>query len=259
MSYQTIHVSVMGSICKVRINRPDVNNAINSQLIEELGEVLTMCEDDNRLQAITILVLEGLPEVFCSGGDFDAMTASSNGGQAPEPDPEPLYDLWLRMVRASFICISVVRGRVNAGGIGFVAASDIVLADHSASFSLSELLFGLFPACVMPFLSRRTGLQKAHYMTLMTRVFTAQEALDAQLVDALGDQIEVLLRTHLLRLQRLDKTAISRYKAYVAQLCDEPLLDKHAALEANRTMFKDPQNLRNIARYVQEAKFPWEE
>jgi len=62
--------------------------------------------------------------------------------------------LWLRLATVRTVTISHVRGKANAGGIGFVAASDIVLADETAQFSLSELLFGLYPACVLPFLIR---------------------------------------------------------------------------------------------------------
>jgi polyketide biosynthesis enoyl-CoA hydratase PksH len=127
-----------------------------------------------------------------------------------------MYQLWLRMVNAPFITISVVRGRANAGGIGFVAASDIVLADQSARFSLSELLFGLYPSCVLPFLVRRTGVQHAHYMTLMTQPFTAQQVQSYGLVDALDDDAGTLLNRHLVRLRRLARPAIGDYKRYMA-------------------------------------------
>src|SRR5439155_22787849 len=95
----------------------------------------------------------------------------------------PLYDLLLQLETGSYITLSHVQGKANAGGIDIVAACDIVLADHAAQFSLSELLFGLFPACVLPFLIRRVGFQKAHYMTLMTQPISAQRAHTWGLVD----------------------------------------------------------------------------
>jgi polyketide biosynthesis enoyl-CoA hydratase PksH len=256
MSYETLIVSFRNSVCTMRMNRPEANNAINARMIEEIGAVLAECESATRTPPVTIVVLEGLPEVFCSGGDFGAISAS--GADAEPADPEPLYDLWMRMATGPFVTISVVRGRVNAGGVGFVAASDIVLADRSASFGLSELLFGLFPACVLPFLVRRIGLQKAHYLTLMTSPIGAQEALDAGLADALDDSADTLLRKHLLRLQRLGKPAIARYKRYVAGMAGELERCKPGALATNREMFGDPQIRRNISRYVAESKFPWE-
>ena len=253
MRYETLEVEIHDCVCTVRINRPGANNAINARLVEELGSVVAQCESTGHDPPITILVLEGSPTVFCSGGDFEAVAAAS------EPaDPEPLYQLWYRLATGPFITVSVVRGRVNAGGVGFVSASDIVLADRSAAFSLSELLFGLFPACVLPFLIRRVGSQRAHYLTLMTRAFGAEEALGWGLVDALDDDVESLLRKHLLRLRRLGKPSIARYKRYFADLAGGLERSKEGALAANREMFGDPEILRNVRRYVAESKFPWE-
>lgn len=253
MDYETLRVSFDRGVCRVRLDRPTAQNAIDGRMIIELDDVLSRCEGDGMTTPVAILVLEGTPSVFCSGGDFQALAAGS--GVA---DPEPLYRLWQRMAAGPFVSISVVRGRVNAGGMGFVAAADIVLADRSAAFSLSELLFGIFPACVLPFLVRRIGLQKAHYLTLMTRPFTVDEALACGLVDALDDDAEALLRRHLLRLQKLSQPAIARYKSYLGNLAGQLEVLKPAALEANRMLFADPEVQLNIRRYVEESKFPWE-
>jgi len=151
-----------------------------------------------------------------------------------------------------------VRGKANAGGVGFVAASDIVLADETAQFSLSELLFGLYPALVLPFLVRRVGFQKAHYLTLMTQPISAKQAFEWGLVDAFEPQSETLLRRHLLRLRRLSKMAIRRYKSYMGHV-GAPLLDlKGPAVAANREIFADTDNLSAISRYVDHGVFPWE-
>ncbi|HJY84397.1 MAG TPA: enoyl-CoA hydratase/isomerase, partial [Candidatus Binatia bacterium] len=156
------------------------------------------------------------------------------------------------------VTISHVRGKANAGGVGFVAASDIVLADESAQFSLSELLFGLYPACVLPFLIRRIGFQKAHYFTLSTQPISARQACEWGLVDACEAQSDVLLRRHLQRLRRLSKTAIRRYKTYINHI-SVPLQDfRSPAIAANREVFSDTLNLQAIARYVEHGVFPWE-
>jgi polyketide biosynthesis enoyl-CoA hydratase PksH len=255
MNFESILVDIKADICTVQINRPLASNTINHALIEDLQQIVNYCESPE--QQIKIFVLKGLPDVFCSGGDFlEVKTAIQKGN--PLSDPEPLYNLWLSLVHASFISICVVQGKVNAGGVGFVCASDIVIADHSANFGFSEMLFGLYPACVMPFLMRRTGLQRAHYMTLMTRSFTAQEAFDYKIVDAIGDSVDIILRTHLIRLQRLNKTAITNYKSYLNTLNNDLTHFKQPALTANRAMFNHPENIRNITRYVEEFKFPWE-
>lgn len=83
---------------------------------------------------------------------------------------------------------------------------------HSVSLSL---LFGLYPACVLPFLIHRIGRQKAHYMTLMTKPISVQEASEWGLIDAYDAESDVLLRKHLLRLRRLNKKGIAHYKQFI--------------------------------------------
>ena len=254
MSYQTIQVRFQEPVCFVQFHRPEANNSINDRLIEECHQVLELCKE-----SITVIVLEGLPEVFCFGADFQGIHAKLASGQRSEQSPEPLYDLWLKLATGPYITIAHVRGKANAGGVGFVAASDIVLADQTAQFGLSELLFGLFPACVMPFLIRRVGFQRAHYMTLMTQPFSVQQAQIWGLVDSYDVQSEILLRKHLLRLRRLSKTAILRYKRYMSGLYDSLLQSKALAIAANQEVFSDPCNLDEIFRYVEKGQFPWED
>ena len=253
MNFKTINVKYQSPICYVQIHRPEANNTINDVLVEECLDLLGQCESRKGEEEITLVVWEGLPEVFCFGADFQAMSHNriANG-------PERLYELWLKMATGPFVTISHVRGKVNAGGVGFVAASDIVLSDDTAQFSLSELLFGLFPACVLPFLIRRIGFQKAHYLTLMTQPIEIKEALRIGLVDVYDEQSESLLRKHLLRLRRLNKAGIARYKRYLNQI--DPSLSelKDLAVSANLEIFSDPANIKGIVDFVQKGIFPWQ-
>ena len=254
MTYETIKVRFQESVCYLQIDRPDANNTINGRLVAECSDVLDACEE-----SANVVVLSGSPEVFCFGADFKALASSNgNGSSDPFDGPRPLYDLWLRLATGPYVTVSHVRGKANAGGIGFVAASDIVLAEETAQFSLSELLFGLYPACVMPFLVRRIGFQKAHYLTLMTQPIAARQACEWGLVDAVDAQSELLLRRHLLRLRRLSKTAIRRYKSYMSGIGVALRELEPAAVAGNVEIFSDAANLQAITRYVERGLFPWE-
>ncbi|MBM3094035.1 enoyl-CoA hydratase/isomerase [Ensifer sp. T173] len=248
--YRNLRVRFEDDLCFVQIYRPDTNNAIDEHLVIEIIDVLDQCET-----AVKILVLEGLPEAFCLGADFKQLQF----GDTPTPqDPGPLYDLWYRLATGPYVTIAHVRGRVNAGGVGFVAACDVVLSDDKASFSLSELLFGLMPACVFPFLVRRIGFARAHYLTLMTQPVTAQRALEWGLVDACEEDSANLLRKHLLRLRRLSKDAVARYKRYAVALDDKLMTSRMPAIAANVEVFGNSDNLKNIERFVDTGRFPWE-
>ncbi|MFT4924758.1 MAG: polyketide biosynthesis enoyl-CoA hydratase PksH [Phenylobacterium sp.] len=251
-SYDTLQVRFEEDICFIQIDRPEANNTINDQLVVELTQVLALCEDNAK-----IVVLEGSAEVFCFGADFKELQHTLEN-DAHDQDPGPLYDVWYKLANGPYVTIAHVRGKTNAGGIGFVAACDIVLCEETATFSLSELLFGLMPACVLPFLIRRVGFPKANYMTLMTQPISAKQAQEWGLVDACGANSKNLLRKHLLRLRRLSKPGILRYKRYMNNLDDSLAISKQKALDANVDVFSDADNLAKIVRFVKTGKFPWE-
>lgn len=252
-SYETIQVRFEDPVCYLQFNRPASSNAINAQLVAECSDAIAICEE-----IASIVVLSGLPEAFCLGADFNEVTKGCDPAYASYEGPGPMYDLWLKLATGPFIVISFVRGKANAGGLGFIGASDIVLADESAQLSLSELLFGLYPACVLPFLIRRIGFQKAHFLTLSTQAISAKQAYECGLIDAFEAQGEPLLRRHVMRLRRLSRTALRRYKTYVGRLGTPLSGHREAAIAGNLEVFKDEDNLRAISRYVQEGLFPWE-
>jgi polyketide biosynthesis enoyl-CoA hydratase PksH len=252
-NYGTIEVRFEESVCYLQFNRPASSNAINAQLVAECTEVITACEE-----MATIVVLSGLPEAFCLGADFNEVTKGCHPEYAAYEGPGPMYDLWLKLATGPFVVISFVRGKANAGGLGFIGASDIVLADETAQLSLSELLFGLYPACVLPFLIRRVGFQKAHFLTLSTQAVSAKQAYEYGLIDAFEPQGEQLLRRHVMRLRRLSRIALKRYKTYMGRLGTPLAEHREAAIAGNLEVFTDENNLRAISRYVQEGIFPWE-
>ncbi len=264
MTYRTIRVRSDGAVSHLQIHRPEANNTINSELIAECCDALTAIERD-----ATVLVLEGLPEVFCFGADFSGIRDAYVASEAPvdteaEAEAEAtagaaeLYDLWQRIATGPFISIAHVRGQANAGGVGFVAACDIVIADQTARFSLSELLFGLYPACVLPFLARRIGLQRANYMTVTTQPIDVEQAASWGLVDAWHTKSEGLLHRQLLRLRRLSRLSVAHYKSYVGKLGASLGATRSLAIQNNESMNQLPGVAEGIARYVETGRFPWE-
>jgi polyketide biosynthesis enoyl-CoA hydratase PksH len=210
-------------------------------------------------QSAKIIVIAGSREVFCFGADFRELERGYSGsGQPTGQDPRALYELWSRLALGPFLTIAHVRGKANAGGVGFVAACDVVVSDESAVFSLSELLFGLMPACVMPFLIRRMGFAKANYMALLTQPASARQAEAWGLVDVCGPDSENLLRKQLLRVRRLGKAAIANYKSYLAELDQTIGVSGPKAVQANMRVFADPRNIERITRFVKTGQFPWE-
>lgn len=253
-NWQTISLRQDGPVAFLRLERGQEGNTINDGLVAELSGALAACEP-----TATVVVFEGTADVFCLGADFHGLNADRRRGRSVVVDSAPLYALWQTMATGPFVTVAHVRGRAQAGGLGFVAACDLVLADETAQFCLSEMLFGLFPACVLPFLERKIGFQRSHFLTLLTQPISVHRAHDWGLVDAYERDSVSLLRRHLQRLRPLSKTAITRYKRYVASLASEIEARKSAAVAANREVFSDPRNLHGITRYVEQGRLPWEE
>jgi len=246
MSYETLSVRFQDPFCFIQFNRPEEGNSINIRMIKELHQVLDLYG-----QSANAVVLSGSPEVFCAGSDIAETYEKMIGGQLVEDALEPLYDLFLRLSEEPYITISHVCGKANEGGVGFAAASDIVLAGQSAQFCLSELSLGLLPACALPFITRRIGLHRTNYMTLMAQPVTVWQAYEWGLVDAYDERSDVLLRKHLLRLKYLSKTGIIRYKRYMNQLNPSLRMSKALALEAVREVISDQDIIERIRQYMQ--------
>jgi len=140
----------------------------------------------------------------------------------------------------------------------FWRASDLVLSSEQTQFSLPETLWGLLPACVMPFLIRRIGFQKAYYMTLTTQTIDANTALAMGLVDELTQDFSLSLQRLYLRLQRIHAETIADLKKYFRKLwiiTDD--IEKTAVEELYR-LTTHPRTHANIKNYLEYQKFPWE-
>lgn len=254
MTFKTLVISENHRQLTARISRPDQANSINSTLLTELHAALDLAEAAPGCRSI---VLEGLPGLFCTGMDFHE-AAQGNGASTDTVGIGEYMRLLKRFTLSPRIVICRVDGRVMAGGVGLVAASDIVLATNRAQFTLSESLWGLLPCCVIPFLMRRVGYQKAYFLTLTTRTLTAEEAQAIHLVDELTNDLDDTLRKLSLRLNLLDDRVILDLKRYFQAIAGiTPEVEQRAIQEITR-LASQPHVQRNIANYVREGLLPWE-
>src|SRR5205823_11813173 len=194
------------------------------------------------------------PEFFCTGMDFAEAVARFHRAE-PARD-EALNQLYMNLLgkisNSSAIVISVVDGVAMAGGIGLVAASDLVIASERARFSLSEALWGLLPAMVLPYLIRRVGFQTAYKMTLTTETLTAEAAANAHLVDDVIDDTERKLKQLQSRVNRLDKETVADLKRYFRQHLRPITAEKEkAAVQETTRLSRSERVQTNIRNYVE--------
>lgn len=129
-----------GSVATITLDSPHNRNALSRQLLGELGEALGRAEADD---AVRVVVLRSAGRVFCSGADL-----SEAGAGGMEEGTRRIVDLQRRIVGSAKAVVAVLAGPVRAGGIGLVAAADVVVASEEATFALTEVKLGLAPAVI---------------------------------------------------------------------------------------------------------------
>lgn len=257
LTYKTLKVSQEGPCCTIQFNRPEFQNAINSTLISDIHCALDAAEEDPCCRAI---ILSGADGIFCTGMDLDEIVRDS--GRANNWSDREFTQQYSRLLNrfstTSKYIIAKVDGQVVAGGVGFVAASDLVIATPRSRFSLSEALWGLLPSMVVPYLIRKTGFQVAYRMTLTTLPIDADEACRVKLVDNVSDESEKIIDGYLQRLVRIEERTVSEIKSYFRSIwviTDE--MEKFSASETERLM-SAPEVIGNISNYVKFKRFPWD-
>jgi methylglutaconyl-CoA hydratase len=174
MTYDTLLVTVADKVATVTLNRPDLRNAFNEGAIAELARVFDELGRDDAVRAI---VLAANGPSFCAGADLNWMKKMA--GYSHDENEADAMRL-AAMLRTIYLCpkptVARVQGDCYAGGMGLVAACDIVVASEAAGFCLSEVKLGLIPATISPYVIKAMGEQAARRYFLTAERFDAAEA-----------------------------------------------------------------------------------
>ncbi len=171
----TLKIEVAQLVGRITLNRPDVRNAFNNEVIAEITQAFTELGARGDVRCI-VLAAEGT--AFCAGADLNWMRAMADYSREENlADAAKLAE----MLRVIYECpkptVARVQGDVYAGGMGLVACCDIAVSVESAGFCLSEVKLGLIPATISPYVIRALGARASHRYFLTAERFSAQEAL----------------------------------------------------------------------------------
>ncbi len=255
MEYKTLLVTDIQFGIRITLNRFERRNTLNSVMLSELFHVLAEAEKN---PACRIVALKGQQGIFCMGMDFHEVVEALPQGEESDRWASSYMELLKKMALSSKVIVAEVDGQVMAGGIGLVAASDLVIATSRSQFSLSEALWALLPANVLPYLIRRVGFQKAYLMTLTTQTYSAAEAFALNLVDELSDHPEEVLRRMAIRFIRLDEQTVRDLKHYLRKLWIINEETEKVAIQELSRLIHEPRVQENIKRFVEHGTFPWE-
>lgn len=173
-----------GSILRVTLNRPEVRNAFNDELIAELSHTFQTVSSQTRA-----VVLRGNGKSFCAGGDLEWMRKAANYSEEENfQDALKLGGLFQSIARCPAVVISLVHGAAFGGGCGLVAASDVAIADPETKFSFSEVKIGLIPGTISLLVIPKIGAGHARSLFATGEVFTSAKAEKIGLVHEVAPQ-----------------------------------------------------------------------
>ena len=179
---QAIRINTQGHVATVVLNRPEVRNAFNDEVIAELTQAFAALGQEPKVRAI-VLMAEG--PAFCAGADLNWMRRMADYSRDENlADAEKLAFMLRTLYECPKPTIARVQGDVVAGGMGLVAACDMAVSVDTAHYCLSEVKIGLIPATISPYVIRAMGARAAHRYFLTAERFDAAEALRIGFVHA---------------------------------------------------------------------------
>ena len=185
----TIEAQVRDGLGWITLTRPEVRNALSSELMEAVGHAIDAFEKDHGVRA---LVIAGAGPAFCAGADLRGMRSSRDASDdANRNDAHRMGGLFHRIAACEKPVLARVHGPAIGGGVGLMAACDIVIAAESTRFQFSEVRLGIVPAVISPFCIRRLGSVTAKRLFLTGEPIDARTALDYGLVDIVAPDAEL--------------------------------------------------------------------
>ena len=261
MEFKTIKIQLGESMAWINLDRPEVRNALNPEMIRELTEAFgwLSSRDD-----IRVVILKGNGKSFCAGADLAYMKSMASFSQEQNvADAERLSKLFQTIYFCDKAVVTVVHGACIGGANGIVAASDIVIAEAKTKFAFSEVRLGITPATISPFVVRRIGHTAAKELMLTGRLFYAEEALRFHLVNAVVDESRLIdmERQYIEHFMHTSPDAVAECKQLL-RLVDgnidpmDPLFHQTSLIIAKQRISKAGQE--GMAAFFEKRKPEWD-
>jgi methylglutaconyl-CoA hydratase len=178
MNYEALVITKKDDVATVTLNRPDVHNAMNETLMNELTGCFHQLSTDD---SIRVIILTGNGKSFCAGADLTWMKHMVNYSLTENKKDSRLL---LEMYESIHSCPKPVIGRINGGafggGIGLLAVCDITITIPEVPFAFSEVKLGIIPAVISTFVASRMT------PATMRRLFITGERFDSVTAQKIG-------------------------------------------------------------------------
>ncbi|NQW03805.1 MAG: enoyl-CoA hydratase/isomerase family protein [Acidobacteria bacterium] len=248
-----------GPVTTVTLNRPDVRNAFNEALIGDLTAWARSVPSDG---SVRVAVLRGAGASFCAGADLQWM--SKMAGYTRE---ENLADA--RVAAAMFLAldslpvplIGRVHGAALGGGAGLAAVCDVVVAAEDVIFGFTEVVLGILPAMISPYVVRKIGLSAARELCLSGARFSAARAKAIGLVhDVVSEErLDLTVDRHIAQFLKAAPSAVAATKRlldHVSDRCPADVLD--VTVDAIATQRVSPEGQEGMRAFLEKRPASWQ-
>jgi methylglutaconyl-CoA hydratase len=258
-NYETLEISVADKVATITLNRPALRNAFNETAIADLTMAFDEASQDADVRAI---VLAANGPSFCAGADLNWMKKMAGYSfEENEADALRLADMLRTIYFSPKPVVAKVQGDCYAGGMGLVAACDIVVAAEGVNFCLSEVKLGLIPATISPYVIKAMGEQAARRYFLTAERFDAGQALRLGLAHEVvpAEQLDGCVAGIVQALVNNSPNAVREAKKLVRDIAGLPIDDVLLADTAGRiaNIRASSEGREGVASFLEKRKPAW--
>jgi methylglutaconyl-CoA hydratase len=225
MAYQFITTRRDGAVEYLTLNRPDVRNAFNEHVIEELTRWAAATAADASVRCV---VLSGEGKMFCAGADVTWMSKMvSYTREENIRDAQAMARMFSALDTLPMPLIGRIHGAALGGGAGLAAVCDIVVADEGATFGFTEVKLGILPAVISPYALAKIGRSAARELFLTGMRFGANRAKEIGLVHAVvpAVQLDVTVQEYVSEVLSAGPEGIAAAKQLIPTVWSRPAAD----------------------------------
>jgi methylglutaconyl-CoA hydratase len=255
MTYKTLVVDEQDGVVSVTLNRPDVHNAFNDELIAEAIDLFGgIGTRDARA-----VVLRGTGPNFCAGADLNWMSRMvSYSRDENMRDSALLARMYALIDECPLPVIGRIQGAAIGGGVGLVAVCDVAIAAPDCKFGLSEVKLGILPAVISPYVIGKIGRSQARALFLTGERFDAERALRIGLVHRVTDDLDAALAEVLKQIRSSGPEAVRECKKLIAYVAAHELADAIPyTIEAISTRRVSEEGQGGMKAFLAKEKAPW--
>ena len=258
-NYKSLLVDIEQHVATVTLNRPEIRNAFNDEMIAELTHAFKTLGNDEQVR---VIVLAAAGKAFCAGADLNWMRAMADYSYEENlADADKLAQMLKTIYECPKPTIAAVQGDVYAGGMGLVAVCDVAIAVRIANFCLSEVRLGLAPATISPYVIKALGARASQRYFLSAEVFDAKKARQLGFVhervseESLDDAVAVFCD----KVVKNSPDAVKTCKRLLHEVTGAPITDEltAATVKGIADIRSSEQGKEGVQAFLQRRKPDW--